>query len=133
MRRGRTPLPRLKIFSTSCSFSENLAISYVGAPPPPRPHPERLAPPPTGNPGSAPVNVPGDWSSKFDDLQWSLDKWDAHYSYCALETPERTPLRKTRSRLVFHVTPCGESNDVNFTIIFYIRKSRTKLEIFQYT
>ena len=37
-----------EIFSIPCSFSENLAISYVGAPP------GWLAPPPTGNPGSAP-------------------------------------------------------------------------------
>ena len=38
---------RPKIFSISCSFSENLAKSYVSAP-------AGLAPPPTGNPGSAP-------------------------------------------------------------------------------
>ena len=47
--RGGAPL-RTKMFSISCSFSENLAKSYVGAPPPPG----GLAPPPTGNPGSAP-------------------------------------------------------------------------------
>ena len=36
---------RSQILSISCSFWENLAKSYVGAP--------RLAPPPRGNPGSA--------------------------------------------------------------------------------
>ena len=41
---------RPEIFSISCSFTENLVISYVGAP-----SPGQLAPPPTGNPGSAPV------------------------------------------------------------------------------
>ena len=45
------PPPRSKIFSISCSFSENLTKSYVGVPP------RGLAPPPTGNPGSAPVLV----------------------------------------------------------------------------
>ena len=45
---ARAPL-RHKIFSISCSFSQNLAKSYVGAPPP-----EGWRPPPTGNPGSAP-------------------------------------------------------------------------------
>ena len=44
---GAPPL-RPKIFSISCSFSENLTKSYVGAPP------RGSAPPPTGNPGSAP-------------------------------------------------------------------------------
>ena len=44
---GAAPL-RPKIFSISCSFSENLTKSYVGAPP------RGSAPPPTGNPGSAP-------------------------------------------------------------------------------
>ena len=39
---------RPKIFSISCSFSENLTKLYVGAPP------RGLVPPPTGNPGSAP-------------------------------------------------------------------------------
>ena len=39
-----------KIFSISCSFLENLAKSYVGAPPPPG----GLAPLPTGNLVSAP-------------------------------------------------------------------------------
>ena len=42
------PPLRSKIFSISCSFSENLTKSYVGTPP------RGLAPPPTGNPGSAP-------------------------------------------------------------------------------
>ena len=50
-RAQRAPPLRPKIFSISCSFSQNLAKSYVGAPP------RRLAPPPTGNPGSAPDNV----------------------------------------------------------------------------
>ena len=40
--------PWPKIFSISCSFSQNLAKSYVGAPL------GGLAPPHTGNPGSAP-------------------------------------------------------------------------------
>ena len=39
---------RPKLFSISCSFSQNLAKLYVGTPP------RGLAPPPTGNPGSAP-------------------------------------------------------------------------------
>ena len=38
-----------KIFSISCSFSENLTKSYVGTP-------RGWAPPPTGNPGSAPAD-----------------------------------------------------------------------------
>ena len=42
------PPPWSKIFSISCSFSENLTKSYVA---PPR----GLAPSPTGNPGSAPA------------------------------------------------------------------------------
>ena len=33
-RAGRAPPPWPKIFSISCSFSQNLAKSYVGAPPP---------------------------------------------------------------------------------------------------
>ena len=41
-----------QILSISCSFWENLAKSYVGAPPP-----GELAPPPQGNPGSATDNV----------------------------------------------------------------------------
>ena len=42
------PPPRgVQILSISCSFWENLAKSYVGAPP------GELAPPPRGNPGSA--------------------------------------------------------------------------------
>ena len=45
---GGAPL-RPKIVSISCSFLQNLAKSYVGAP-----LPIGLAPPPTGNPGSAP-------------------------------------------------------------------------------
>ena len=49
-RPGRAPL-RPKIFWFSCSFSENLTKSYVGAPPPPR----GSVPLPTGNPGSAPA------------------------------------------------------------------------------
>ena len=40
--------PGAQILSISCSFWENLAKSYVGAPPP-----GELAPPPRGNPGSA--------------------------------------------------------------------------------
>ena len=36
-----------QILSISCSFQENMAKSYVGAPP------GELAPPPRGNPGSA--------------------------------------------------------------------------------
>ena len=44
----RAPYPRPKIFSISCSFSENWAKSYVGAPR------QGLEPPPTENPGSAP-------------------------------------------------------------------------------
>ena len=43
-----TPPPQSKIFLISCSFSENLTKSYVGAP-------QRVGAPPTGNPGSAPV------------------------------------------------------------------------------
>ena len=46
---GAPPSPRSKIFSISCSFSQNLAKIYMLALPPPT-----LAPPPTGNPGSAP-------------------------------------------------------------------------------
>ena len=49
--RGGAPgMPPLwpKIFSISCSFSQNLAKSYVGAPP------GGLVPPPMGNPGSTP-------------------------------------------------------------------------------
>ena len=42
------PPPRPKMFSISCSFSEILTKSYVGAPL------RGSAPPPTGNPGSAP-------------------------------------------------------------------------------
>ena len=42
------PPPGAQILSISCSFWENLAKSYVGAPPP-----GELAPPPRGNPGSA--------------------------------------------------------------------------------
>ena len=46
--KGAPPSPlRPKIFSISCSFRENLAKSYVG-------RPRGSAPPPTGNPGSAP-------------------------------------------------------------------------------
>ena len=41
--------PGVQILSISCSFWENLAKSYVGAPP------GELAPPPRGNPGSATV------------------------------------------------------------------------------
>ena len=45
---GDTHPPLLvQILSISCSFWENLAKSYVGAPP------EELAPPPRGNPRSA--------------------------------------------------------------------------------
>ena len=44
---GASPL-RPKIFSISCSFREILTKSYVGTPP------RGSAPPPTGNPGSAP-------------------------------------------------------------------------------
>ena len=44
---GGAPL-RTKIFLISCSFFENPANFYVGAPPP------GLALPPTGNPVSAP-------------------------------------------------------------------------------
>ena len=47
---GRAP-PGVQILSISCSFWENLANSYVGAPPP-----GELAPPPRGNPGSATGN-----------------------------------------------------------------------------
>ena len=50
---GARPPLQSKIFSISCSFLENLTKSYVGAPP------RGLAPPPTGNPGSAP-----DWFYK---------------------------------------------------------------------
>ena len=58
---ARAPL-RPKIFSISCSFSQNLAKSYVGVPP------GGLAPPPTGNPGSAP------------DLEYpTYEPW-AHYT-----------------------------------------------------
>ena len=39
--------PEVQIRSNSCSFWENLADSYVGAPP------GELAPPPWGNPGCA--------------------------------------------------------------------------------
>ena len=42
------PPPRPKIFSISCTFWENLTKSYVAPPP------GGSAPPPTGNPGSAP-------------------------------------------------------------------------------
>ena len=45
---GVRPPLRPKIFSILCSFSEYLAKSYVA------PLPGGLAPPPTGNPGSAP-------------------------------------------------------------------------------
>ena len=45
----RAPLG-VQILSISCSFWENLAKSYVGAPP------GELAPPPRGNPGSATAN-----------------------------------------------------------------------------
>ena len=41
------PPPGVQILSISYSFWENLAKSYVGAPP------GELAPPPRGNPGSA--------------------------------------------------------------------------------
>ena len=46
---ARDPRPPLgaQILSISCSFWENVAESYVGAPP------GELAPPPRGNPGSA--------------------------------------------------------------------------------
>ena len=44
---GRTSPLGAQILSISCSFWENLAKSYVGAPP------RELAPPPRGNPGSA--------------------------------------------------------------------------------
>ena len=44
----RAPLlPGVQILSISCSFCENSAESYVGAP-----FPRGLAPPPRGNPGS---------------------------------------------------------------------------------
>ena len=46
-REGCAPPLGVQILSISCSFSVNLAISYVGAPP------GELAPPPRGNPGSA--------------------------------------------------------------------------------
>ena len=48
---ARPPLGA-QILSISCSFWENLAKSYVGAPP------GELAPPPRGNPGSATGIVP---------------------------------------------------------------------------
>ena len=44
--KGGAP-PWIQILSISCSFWENLAKSYAGAPP------GELAPPPRGNPGSA--------------------------------------------------------------------------------
>ena len=48
--RDARPLPRgVQILSISCSFWENLAKSYVGAPPPPR-----------GNPGSG-----TEWSKRY--------------------------------------------------------------------
>ena len=43
----------VQILSISCSFWENLAKSYVGAPP------GELAPPPRGNPGSATDSLRG--------------------------------------------------------------------------
>ena len=49
--RGTRPPPGAQILSIACSFWENLAKSYVGAPP------GELAPPPRGNPGSATVYV----------------------------------------------------------------------------
>ena len=48
---GGAPPQRPKIFSISYSFWENLTKSYVGAPP------RGSAPPPTGNPVSAPVSA----------------------------------------------------------------------------
>ena len=49
------PPPGAQILSISCSFRENLAKSYVGAPPPPG----SWRPPPRDNPGSAAgVNEP---------------------------------------------------------------------------
>ena len=51
-REGRVLTPaQVQILSISCSFWENLAKSYVGAPP------GKLAPPPRGNPGSATEKV----------------------------------------------------------------------------
>ena len=51
--KGARPAPppqlRTKIFLISCIFWEILANLYVGAP-------QELAPPPTGNPVSAPAN-----------------------------------------------------------------------------
>ena len=44
------PLPKFKVFSFSCSFSEHLTKSCVGAPS------MRVGAPPTGNPGSVPGN-----------------------------------------------------------------------------
>ena len=43
---GAGRAPPIQILSISCSFRENLAKLYVGAPP------GELAPPPHGNPGS---------------------------------------------------------------------------------
>ena len=48
------PPPGAQILSISCTFRENMAKSYVGAPPPP---PGELALPPRGNPESATVII----------------------------------------------------------------------------
>ena len=48
--KGGAPL-RTKMFLISCSFWENPANLYVGAP-------QGLAPPPTGNPVSVPETLP---------------------------------------------------------------------------
>ena len=49
LRLARGTPPGAQILSMSCSFWENLAKTYIGAPP------GELAPPPRGNPGSATV------------------------------------------------------------------------------
>ena len=55
------PSPRPKIFSISCSFSRNLA-NHMLAPP------GGLAPPPMGNPGSAPA-----WDESSFDVNFSIN------------------------------------------------------------
>ena len=68
----------VQILSISCSFWENLAKSYVGAPPP------ELAPPPRENPGSATNNY---WEKAVNKLHCN-------------DTPQLKPLQ-----LIFR-TPC---------------------------
>ena len=68
---GSTDPPRIKMNLISCSFWENLANLYVGTP-------RGLAPPPTGNPGSAPGNADVEVTSRVVNVTLSGFQWFDH-------------------------------------------------------